>query len=151
MRCVLIPVLDEETKMIRTYKELIRLPTFEERFRYLKLSGRVGEATFGYDRYINQLLYNSPEWKRLRDKIIVRDGACDLGVVGYELYGDVTIHHMNPITLEDIEQQSNKVWNPEFLICTSGSTTHKAIHYGNEQLLMKKPVIRRPNDVCPWK
>ena len=137
--------------MIRTYRELIRIPTFEERFKYLRLSGTVGQSTFGYDRYINQMLYNSKEWKQLRDYIIVRDKACDLACEGYELPSDITIHHLNPITLEDIESQSDKVWNPDFLVCTAAHTTHKAIHYGDASLLPKTPIQRRPNDVCPWR
>lgn len=135
---------------IRTYSELILLPTFEERFEYLKLGGRVGEDTFGFDRYLNQKFYTSQEWKRIRDMIIVRDMGCDLGMEGYDIYGKIIIHHMNPITVRDIETASEWLLNPEYLICTTHET-HNAIHYGDEQLIMKGPVIRRPNDTCPWK
>lgn len=135
---------------IRTYSELILLPTFEERFEYLKLDGRVGEDTFGFDRYLNQLFYRSPEWRRIRDQVIVRDNACDLGIEGRDIYGRVLIHHMNPITARDIENRTDLLLNPEYLICTIHDT-HNAIHYGDENLLGKLPVERRANDTCPWK
>jgi hypothetical protein len=138
-------------KMIRTYSELIKLPTFEERFQYLKLDGAVGASTFGHDRYLNQVFYRSPEWKKLRNEIIVRDNACDLGVEGYEIHGQsIIIHHMNPITAEEIEHRDSTIFDPEFLI-TTVLTTHNAIHYGDESLLPKKPVMRTPNDTCPWR
>ena len=135
---------------IKTYSELITLPTFEERFEYLKLNGRVGEDTFGWDRYLNQSLYKSQRWKSLRNHIILRDNGCDLGVDGYGIFGGVRIHHMNPITIEDIETQSDFLWNPEYLISTS-LITHNAIHYGDKNLLISMFVERTKNDTCPWR
>lgn len=136
--------------MIRTYSELSRLSTFEERFQYLKLGGSVGESTFGFDRYLNQVFYNSNMWKRVRDEVIFRDKGCDLGTEGHEIYGRVTIHHMNPITVQDIENESKFLMDPEYLITTIHST-HNAIHYGDESLLMTGPVERTKNDTCPWR
>ena len=137
--------------MIRTYTELSKLCTFEDRFKYLKLSdGRVGDDTFGFDRYLNQQFYKTAEWKRLRDQLILRDNGCDLGVDGYQIYGRIIIHHMNPITKEDIINRTEYLTNPEFLICTP-HTTHNAIHYGDESLLVTGPVERTKNDTCPWK
>ena len=135
---------------IRTYSELILLPTFEERFEYLRLDGRVGEDTFGFDRYLNQVFYRSYEWRQIRDLVIVRDNACDLGVTGYDIYGTILIHHMNPITVKDIESRSDILLNPNYLICVTHDT-HNAIHYGDENLIIKAPIERRPNDTCPWK
>lgn len=137
-------------KIIRSYSELSKLKTFEERFKYLQLNGEVGRDTFGFDRYINQRYYTSAEWKAIRDRVIVRDNGCDLGVGGREIYGKILIHHMNPITVEDIETQSDILTNPEYLIATTHET-HNAIHYGDENLLIKGPVNRSPNDTCPWK
>lgn len=139
------------TKMsIRTYSELITLPTFEERFKYLQLNGQVGKDTFGFDRYINQNFYRSLEWKRVRDKVILRDNGCDLGVEGYKIHGRILIHHMNPITIKDIESMSEYLLNPEYLISTVHNT-HNAIHYGDESLLITAPIERRKNDTCLWK
>lgn len=135
---------------IRTYSELATLPTFEERFKYLQLNGQVGKDTFGFDRYINQNFYRSLEWKRVRDKVILRDNGCDLGVEGYEIHGQILIHHMNPITIRDIESMSEYLLNPEYLISTVHNT-HNAIHYGDESLLLTAPIERRKNDTCPWK
>lgn len=135
---------------IRCYSELIEIPTFEERYRYLQLNGSVGKDTFGLDRYMNQAFYQSREWKRVRDLVIMRDNGCDLGVDGYTIYGKVLIHHMNPITVKDIATVSNFLMNPEYLICVS-HTTHNAIHYGDENLIPKGPIIRTPNDTCPWR
>lgn len=135
---------------IRCYKELSRLKTFKERYEYLKLSGRVGESTFGYDRYLNQILYNSPRWKKVRDIVIIRDNGCDLGVEGYEINDKIIIHHMNPITVEDIEEENDDIFNPEFLI-SSSDRTHKAIHYSDESLLPQLPIERTPGDTCPWR
>lgn len=135
---------------IRTYSELITLPTFEERFKYLQLNGQVGKDTFGFDRYINQNFYRSLEWKRVRDKVILRDNGCDLGVEGYEIHGRILIHHMNPITIRDIESMSEYLLNPEYLISTVHNT-HNAIHYGDESLLITVPIERTKNDTCPWK
>lgn len=137
--------------MTRRYSELIKLPTFEERFQYLKLDGTVGASTFGFDRYLNQVFYRSPEWKKLRNEIILRDNGCDLGMEGYEIHGQpIIIHHMNPITAEEIEHRDSTIFDPEFLI-TTVLNTHNAIHYGDESLLPKKPVMRTPNDTCPWR
>ena len=135
---------------IRTYSELIKLPTFEERFEYLRLNGRVGEDTFGFDRYINQIFYRSQRWKSIRDQIIIRDNACDLASEGFDIYGRILIHHMNPITLKDIERESEYLLDPEILICTSHNT-HNAIHYGDRNLLVTAPIERTKNDTCPWK
>ena len=135
---------------IRTYSELILLPTFEERFKYLQLNRRVGDDTFGFDRYINQNFYKSADWKRIRDQIIIRDNGCDLALEGYEIYGRILIHHMNPITVKDVELSTEYLMNPEYLICVTHNT-HNAIHYSDEKLLMKGPVVRTKNDTCPWK
>lgn len=137
-------------KNIKTYSELITLPTFKERYKYLQLSGTVGEETFGFDRYINQKFYRSQEWKRVRDFVIIRDNGCDLGVEGYDIHGKILIHHMNPIRIDDIRFLSEYLMNPEYLISTTLST-HNAIHYGDESLLMAEPIERTPNDTCPWK
>lgn len=138
-------------RTIRTYSELIKLPTFEDRYEYLKLNGKIGEETFGFDRYINQQLYQrSQKWKSVRDKVIIRDNGCDLSMEGYEIWGKIIIHHMNPITIEDIERESDFVFNPEYLISTS-LNTHNAIHYGDENLLIKAPIERTKYDTCPWR
>lgn len=135
---------------IKTYSELITLPTFEERFEYLQLKGTVGQETFGFDRYLNQILYNSKEWKHLRNKIIVRDNGCDLALEGFEIYGRILIHHINPITIDDVIKRREIVFDPENLICVTHNT-HNAIHYGDKSLLITGPVERRANDTCPWK
>lgn len=135
---------------IRSYTELSALKTFEERFRYLQLSGIVAEETFGFDRIINQTFYRSPEWKRIRDLVIIRDNGCDLGIEDREIFGRVVIHHMNPVRLNDFKNLSEILLNPEFLICTT-HVTHNAIHYGDENLLIKAPVERSKNDTCLWK
>ena len=135
---------------IRTYSELVALSTFKERFSYLQLSGIVGEETFGFDRYINQEFYRSQEWKRVRDFVIIRDQGCDLGVEGFEIYGKILIHHMNPITTNDIRNFTDYLTNPEYLISTT-LQTHNAIHYGDESLLVAEPIERTPYDTCPWK
>lgn len=136
--------------IIRTYSELITLPTFEDRYRYLQLNGAVGEDTFGFDRYINQQFYRSKEWQRIRDEVIIRDNACDLGMEGYEIHGRIYVHHMNPIMVRDIQSNSDYLMNPEFLICTT-HRTHNAIHYGDENLLARAPIERTKNDTCPWR
>lgn len=136
--------------MIRTYKELSRLKTFEERFAYLQLKGIIGKDTFGFDRVFNQMFYHSQEWKRIRDKVIIRDNGCDLGISGYDIYGKIIIHHMNPIFMDDIKNQTDFLLNPDYLICTT-LNTHNAIHYGDENLLVKAPIERNRNDTCPWK
>lgn len=135
---------------IRTYSELIQIPTFEERFEYLKLMGQVGNETFGFDRYLNQQFYRSKEWKDLRNHIFVRDNGCDLGVEGRDIYGRFLIHHMNPISIEDITDSTDYLLNPEFLI-TVTSNTHNAIHYGDRSLLTTEPIVRSKNDTCPWR
>lgn len=136
--------------IIKSYSELRTLSTFEERYNYLRLRGRVGQDTFGFDRIFNQMFYRSKEWKAIRDHVIIRDNGCDLGVEGYEIHGRILVHHMNPISLEDIEMNSDFLMNPEYLITTT-HITHNAIHYGDENLLIKAPVERTRNDTCPWK
>lgn len=140
------------TKMIlRTHSELILLPTFEERFRYLKLNGVVGRETFGFDRYLNQEFYQRDrEWLQIRDHVIIRDNGCDLGIEGREIQGKILVHHMNPITVDDIRRRTKYLLDPEYLICTI-KNTHDAIHYGDENILIKDPIIRRKNDTCPWR
>ena len=136
---------------IKTYSELITLPTFEERYRYLRLSGSVGKETFGFDRYLNQLFYQRSQlWKHIRDEVIIRDNGCDLGVEDRDIYGRVIVHHMNPISMDDLLHESDYLLNPQFLICTSHAT-HNAIHYGDEKLLMIGPIERTKNDTCPWR
>lgn len=135
---------------IKTYSELISFPTFKERYEYLRLTGVVGEETFGFDRYINQKFYKSREWMDIRDYVIVRDNGCDLGMPGHEIHERILIHHMNPITKEDILQRSKFLLDPEYLITTI-KITHDAIHYGDECLLMNEPIMRTKNDTCPWK
>lgn len=138
------------TMSIRTYSELITLPTFEERFKYLQLNGQVGESTFGFDRYMNQVFYRSQKWKSIRDFVIIRDCGCDLGVEGYDIHGKIIIHHMNPLSTRDIETESDFLLNPDYLICTTHNT-HNAIHYGDENLLVTAPIERTKNDTCPWR
>lgn len=135
---------------IRTYSELSQLATFEERYRYLRLGGRVGEETFGFDRWINQTFYKDPEWLKVRDIVIMRDNGCDLGIEGREIYSRIIVHHMNPITKTDILDRSKFLLDPEYLICTV-KNTHDAIHYGDENLLITLPMERSPNDTCPWR
>ena len=136
---------------IRRYSELCKLKTFEGRFEYLRLDGQVGKDTFGFDRIFNQRFYTSTEWRRIRDHVIIRDNDCDLGVEGHEIYGNrIIIHHLNPISLEDIERQSAYLLDPEFLITTIHNT-HNAIHYGDESLLIRAPIERSKNDTCPWR
>lgn len=137
-------------KMIRTYSELITFPTFEERYRYLRLEGKVGEDTFGFDRWLNQSFYKDREWRAIRDKVIIRDNGCDLGIPYREIHSRIIVHHMNPITKDDILYRSAFLLNPEYLICTV-KNTHDAIHYGDEGLLIKVPIERTRNDTCPWR
>lgn len=145
----------------RTYSELITIPTYEERFKYLQINGTVGKDTFGYERYLNQILYSSPEWKSFRNNIIIRDNGCDLACDGYEINGwkdangkihraRIIVHHMNPITVEDVVNRNTMVFDPENVITTVLST-HNAIHYGDEKLLITGPIVRSPNDTCPWR
>lgn len=136
---------------VRCYSELLQLSSFEERFEYLKLFGKVGAETFGFDRYMNQAFYNSAVWKQIRDKIIIRDNGCDLGILDRIIGSRIIIHHMNPISEKDLMELSDILLNPEYLICVSRET-HNAIHYGNENQLIKSCVVERsPNDTCPWK
>ena len=136
--------------MIRRYTDLIQYDSFVERYRYLKLNGQVGIDTFGLDRYLNQTLYRSYKWRKVRNQIIMRDNGCDLGMDGFDIFGKIIVHHMNPLTLEQIEDDSDDIYNPEFLICVS-HMTHNAIHYGDENLLPQLPIERIPNDTCLWK
>lgn len=136
--------------MIRTYSELSSFKTFKERFEYLKLDGTVGKDTFGFDRYLNQKFYKSKEWERVRDIVIVRDNGCDLGVEGYDIHSRIYIHHMNPLKVDDILNRSDYLLNPEYLICVT-MNTHNAIHYSDDSILMTGPIVRTPNDTCPWK
>lgn len=135
---------------VKTYSELITLPTFKERFHYLKLDGVVGEETFGFDRYLNQIFYQSYEWRKIRDLVIIRDNGCDLGIEGREIRGKILIHHMNPISKSDILNRSEFLLNPEYLICTY-KNTHDAIHYGDESILYQEPIERTKYDTCPWR
>lgn len=135
---------------IKTYQELSQFSTFEDRYRYLRIGGRVGADTFGFDRVFNQRFYSSSEWKRVRHEVITRDMGCDLGIADREIFGRIIIHHMNPISLRDLEEGSDFLLNPDFLICVSHDT-HNAIHYGDEHLLPRLPPERTPFDTCPWK
>lgn len=135
---------------MKTFSQLEKLKTFEARFEYLKLSGVPFESTFGADRYINQMFYRSPKWKKTRDEIIIRDGGNDLGFDGYQIADSILVHHINPITEEDILNDSPILYDPENLICVSHST-HNALHYGDASLLPKAPIERKPFDTCPWR
>ena len=137
------------TMRLRTYSELIALRTFEERFNYLVLHGSVGIVTFGSDRFLNQDFYNSWLWRSVRNKIIIRDSACDLGIPGHDIYDAIRIHHMNPVLLEDLEDGNPAIINPEFLICTS-LDTHNAIHFGTSKKTTHLPVERRKGDTKLW-
>lgn len=137
-------------RSIKTYSELMEIPTFIERYEYLRLSGSVGESTFGGKRYLNQILYCTSQWKSLRNRIIIRDNGCDLGVLDREIFSRANVHHINAITIEDVLSNNPIVFDPENLITTS-DITHKAIHYGDTNLLIKEPTIRRAYDTCPWK
>lgn len=136
-------------RIIRSYEAMIKIPTFEERFEYLKLSGRIGESTFGYERHLNQTFYTSPEWKKFRRAVIIRDNGCDLGMEGYEIYDRIIVHHINPITPDDIEERAYMLMDMDNAICVSMGT-HEAIHFGDSALLPKPLVQRMPNDMCPW-
>lgn len=136
--------------MLRSYSELSRLRTFDERFRYLLLAGSVGVETFGFDRYVNQRFYRSEEWKHVRNIVIARDNGCDLGIEDRDINGRVYVHHMNPMNLEQINDHMDLILDPEYLVCVTFAT-HNAIHYGDESYITLAPVERRPNDMCPWK
>lgn len=150
MLCVLILVLSEVVKMIKSYRQLIRIPTFEERFEYLKLDGVVGRSVFGFERHSNQAFYHSKEWKRARRDAIIRDKACDLGVEDRTIFGRIIVHHINPITIEDIENGHDLILDLDNLICASHNTSN-AIHYGDVSLLPRLPKERRKGDTCLWK
>lgn len=135
---------------IKTYSELITLPTFLARFNYLKIGGSVGQETFGHERYLNQILYNSYEWRRFRRDIILRDEGLDLAFDGFEIHGKIIVHHINPITVDDVLKRNPMIFDPENVVCVSFDT-HNAIHYGDVELLSIAPVERRPFDTCPWK
>lgn len=134
----------------RSYSELVKLKTFKDRYEYLKLGSIIGKETFGFDRYLNQVFYSSPEWRRFRREILIRDIGCDLGIEGREINGRAVIHHINPITIDDIVTRSSKLMDPENVITTTDAT-HKAIHYGDESKLFLGLTTRRPNDTCPWR
>lgn len=136
--------------MIKKYTDLKKIKTFEQRYDYLRLYGVVGEKTFGFDRYLNQMFYKTKKWRQARDEVIIRDRACDLGIEGYEINDILLVHHMNPISVKDIELDKPYIYDPQFLICTS-LDTHRAIHYGDKNKLAQKPVVRYRNDTCPWK
>ena len=134
----------------RCYSELKHINSFLDRYNYLKIGGQVGAETFGFDRWINQTMYKSRRWRQARDQVIIRDNGCDLGIEGYNIYDHIVVHHMNPITLEDIEEERDWIYDPEFLICVS-KPTHNAIHFGDASLLPKDPIERKPGDTCLWK
>lgn len=137
-------------KVKKTYSNLKQFESLKDRYEYLKIGGIVGDSTFGHNRYLNQEFYRSKEWLEVRDYVIIRDNGCDLGVEGYEIHSKILVHHMNPITLADIENRNPDILNPEYLISTS-DRTHQAIHFGDKDLLPKDPIIRKPNDTVPWK
>ena len=145
-----MPFVAHRPQKKRSYSELCKLETYEERFRYLKLEGTVGEETFGYDRYLNQKFYHSPEWRRIRDLVITRDLGCDLGIADRPIHGKIFIHHMNPMVKGDLQNVKEIYLDPEYLICMAYDT-HNAIHYGDESLLAEAWHERTPNDTCPWK
>nr|DAT41873.1 MAG TPA: HNH endonuclease bacteriophage, HNH Endonuclease, DNA.52A [Caudoviricetes sp.] len=135
---------------IKSYSEMCSFSTFIERFNYLKLNGKVGIETFGFDRYLNQVLYCSQEWKRFRRQVIIRDNGCIFGLDGYDINGRLIVHHINPITLEQIEQRDPMIFSMENVVCVTHNV-HEAIHYGDESLIPTDPIIRKPNDTCLWK
>lgn len=149
MLCVVIAATVIQM-IIKTYSELIALHTYEERFDYLQLNGVVGKETFGYDRYLNQALYNSQDWRRFRRSIIIRDNGCDMAYEGYTIHGPIILHHINPISVDDILKESKSIFDPENVVCVSHNT-HLAIHYGDKNLLIESPIERTPNDTCPWR
>ena len=137
-------------QQIRTYDEISRISTFVDRFRYLKIGGEVGQVSFGFDRYLNQSLYRSKEWRAIRDRAIIRDDGCDLGMPGYSIGSRIIVHHINPISVDDLENGNPDIYDLRYLICVSPNT-HNAIHFGDENLLDKDLVKRLPGDTCPWK
>lgn len=142
--------VNQMSTIIKTYSELITLPTYEERFEYLKIGGSVGVATFGHDRYLNQILYRSPEWKRFRRDIILRDNACDLAFEGFDIVTVPIVHHINPITVDDVINRHPKIFDPENVV-TTVLRTHNAIHYADRDLLGLSPIERTSYDTCPWR
>lgn len=142
--------MEKKPHINRSYSDLIRIESFDDRFEYLRLNGQIGEELFGYSRYLNQVFYQSAAWKKVRRQVIIRDNGCDLGVEGYEILGAIYVHHINPITLQQLRNNDPVILDPENLICCSRKT-HEAITLGDPNLLPKGPVIRRPNDMCPWK
>lgn len=146
----MVDMVRKKTMMIRRYSELKRLKTFQERYEYLRLQGNVGESTFGFDRYLNQMLYKSRRWRDVRERVIIRDNACDLGMGDYDIYDMIIVHHMNPITIEDIQENRAYIYDPEYLISTT-MNTHNAIHFGDSTLLNDLPIERRPGDTIPWR
>lgn len=137
-------------RSIRTYTELSRLATFEDRYDYLRLGGIVGKSSWGFDRYLNQAFYRSPQWRSARDRVIIRDAGCDLGIEDRAIFDRVIIHHMNPLTMEDIEERRDEIFDPEFLICVTHNT-HLAIHFGDESQLIRLPPERMPGDTLLWR
>lgn len=136
---------------MKSYSELIRIPTYDERLKYAYIGGGIGDETFGFDRFLNQKLYNSAEWRQLRNEIIVRDNGCDLACKGYDLFDRILIHHLNPITRDDVLDRADCIFDPENLICVSFDT-HNYIHYGQtDDRLSGLNFDRKPNDMCPWK
>ena len=136
--------------MSKSYRELLKLASFEERFEYLRIGGLIGEETFGFDRYLNQLLYKSPQWKQTRDRIIIRDNACDLAISDRQIYQRVIVHHINPITIEQVGMLDDSIFDEDNLICVSHET-HNAIHYGDERQLILSPQERTKGDTCLWR
>ena len=135
---------------IKTYDELMSFDTFIERYRYLRIGGKIGDETFGFERYLNQVFYKTPEWLEVREFVILRDNGCDLGILDREIQGRINVHHINPLSRDDLIYHTDLLLNPDYLISTSDNT-HKAIHYGSEDLLIMEPIIRFPNDTCPWR
>lgn len=136
--------------IIRSYKELSHIQSYYDRFEYLRLKGNVGEITFGWQRYLNQVVYHSRRWRKSRDAVIIRDNGCDLAHPDYEIRGQIIIHHMNPLTMEEVEEDSDLIYDPDFLVCVA-PMTHQAIHYSDKKLLPSPLIERRPGDTCPWK
>ena len=140
---------NQTTMVLKTYSELLTIPSFDERFQYLSLRGSIGSITFGFDRYLNQDFYNSWSWRSVRDKVIIRDNACDLGILGRDIYDAIRVHHMNPITIDDINNGNPALLDPEFLICTSIGT-HNALHFGDSKKIKSLPIERRKGDTKLW-
>ena len=142
--------METAEKRIRTYKELVSIDNYLDRYEYLKLGGTVGQETFGFERYLNQKFYRTDEWRKVRDYVIVRDNGCDMAFDGREIHSRILIHHLNPVMPNDILERESWILDPEFLVCVC-KQTHDAIHYGDESLLLLDPVIRTKNDTCPWR